>query len=352
MSTPLDTLWYTHSPVPTGLGIAVQTGRLAEAFAPLGTSIQSLRESSEREVREAHYDHHLPNSVRHGGNIPAIWAYSAGVETRVLGLSWADEVQLILTTAESGVKTVRDLKNRRFGLPKWANVQIDFTRAQALRGLENALRLEGLNVGDVELVDYPYGGTHSDEQVTHVHGAAVYLSGARISRRNNELIGLLRGDIDAIFLKGATALQLAYELGLHVVIDTGSHPDPLIRANNGTPRTLTVDTHLLDNHFGACKRIVDVLLRTEQWAWANPDETRRYLARELNTSEYWVAAAYGEDAHRRLRTTLDSRSISALQDFTDFLYRWEFIPRHFDVREWIDFRVLEAVIGSTSRVAT
>ncbi|KIU54655.1 hypothetical protein QV12_00015, partial [Pseudomonas putida] len=31
MTTPLDTLWYTHSPVPTGLGIAVQTGRLADA---------------------------------------------------------------------------------------------------------------------------------------------------------------------------------------------------------------------------------------------------------------------------------------------------------------------------------
>ncbi|MNG06526.1 hypothetical protein D3C84_897740 [compost metagenome] len=95
-----------------------------------------------------------------------------------------------------------------------------------------------------------------------------------------------------------------------------------------------------------------MLLRTEQWAWANADETRRYLARELNTSEYWVAAAYGEDAHRRLRTTLDGRSIEALQDFTDFLHRWDFIPRRFDVREWIDFRVLEAVIGSTSRVAT
>ena len=31
---PLDTLWYTHSPVPTGLGIAVESGRLAEAFLP------------------------------------------------------------------------------------------------------------------------------------------------------------------------------------------------------------------------------------------------------------------------------------------------------------------------------
>ncbi|WAF83249.1 ABC transporter substrate-binding protein [Metapseudomonas otitidis] len=351
MSKPLDTLWYTHSPVPTGLGIAVQSGRLAEAFRPFGTRIQSLRESSEREVREAHYDHHLINSVRHGGNIPAVWARASGVQTRVLGLSWSDEVQLILTTPETGVKSIRDLKNRRFGLPKWANVQIDFTRAQALRGLENALRLEGLEVADVELVDYPYGGTYSDEQKHHLHGAEVSLGVDRVRRRNNELIGLLRGDIDAIFLKGAHAAQLANEFGLHVVFDTGSHPDPKVRSNNGTPRTLTVDTHLLDEHFDAAVRIVDTVLRTEQWAWANPEDTRRFLARELNTSEYWVAAAYGEDAHRRLRTTLDQRSIEALQDLTEFLHRWAFIPQRFDVREWIDFRVLEAVIGSTSRVA-
>ena len=351
MSRPLDTLWYTRCPVPTGLGIAVQKGWLEEALAEQGTQIKSLRESADQAVRESHFDHTLQNSVRHGGNIPAIWAYSSGVQTRVLGLSWSDEVQLILTTAESGVKSIRDLKNRRFGLPKWANVQIDFTRAQALRGLENALRLEGLEVADVELVDYPYGGTYSDEQKQHLYGSEVSLGVTRFSRRNNELIGLLRGDIDAIFLKGAHAVHLANEFGLQVVVDTGSHPDPLIRSNNGTPRTLTVDTHLLREHFDASVKIVDTVLRTEQWAWANPEETRRFLARELNTSEYWVAAAYGEDAHRRLRTTLDARSIEALQDFTDFLHRWQFIPRRFDVREWIDFSVLEAVIGSTSRVA-
>ena len=38
MSTPLETLWYTHSPVPTGLGIAVESGRLAQAFRPEETS--------------------------------------------------------------------------------------------------------------------------------------------------------------------------------------------------------------------------------------------------------------------------------------------------------------------------
>ncbi|MBM7060537.1 ABC transporter substrate-binding protein [Pseudomonas sp. UL073] len=336
MTHSLDTLWYTHSPVPTGLGIAVESGRLAQAFRPFGTRIQALRESSDREVREAHFDHHLHNSVRHGGNIPAVWAKASGRATRVLGLSWSDEVQLIVTTADSGVSSIRDLKNRRFGLPKWANVQIDFTRAQAIRGLENALKLEGLQVSDVELVDYPYGGSYSDEPTRHIHGAQVTLGASRARKRNNELIGLLRGDIDAIFLKGAHGLQIADEFGLRVVADIGSHPDPLIRANIGTPRTLTVDQQLLDNHFEAAVLILDTVLRAEQWAWAHPEETRRFLARELNTSEYWVANAYGDDAHLRLQTNLAERSIVALQDLTDFLERWEFIPRSFDVRAWIE----------------
>ena len=339
MNNPLDTLWYTHSPVPTGLGIAVESGRLARAFQPWGTRIQALRESSDREVREAHFDHHLHNSVRHGGNIPAIWARASGRDTRELGLSWSDEVQLIVTTADSPVRGIRDLRNRRFGLPKWANVQIDFTRAQAIRGLENALRLEGLSPHDVELVDYPYGGTYSDDPVRHVHGAQVSL-GDRVRQRNNELIGLLRGDIDAIFLKGAH--------GLRVVVDIGSHPDPLVRANIGTPRTLTVDQHLLDQHFDAAVLILDSVLRAEQWAWAHPEETRRFLARELNTSEYWVAAAYGEDAHLRLRTNLAERSIEALQDLTDFLERWGFIARRFDVCQWIEPRPLAHLLENVN----
>ncbi|MBF8732649.1 ABC transporter substrate-binding protein [Pseudomonas guariconensis] len=347
MNNPLDTLWYTHSPVPTGLGIAVESGRLARAFQPWGTRIQALRESSDREVREAHFDHHLHNSVRHGGNIPAIWARASGRDTRVLGLSWSDEVQLIVTTADSPVRGIRDLRNRRFGLPKWANVQIDFTRAQAIRGLENALRLEGLSPHDVELVDYPYGGTYSDDPVRHVHGAQVSL-GDRVRQRNNELIGLLRGDIDAIFLKGAHGLHLADEFGLRVVVDIGSHPDPLVRANIGTPRTLTVDQHLLDQHFDAAVLILDSVLRAEQWAWAHPEETRRFLARELKTSEYWVAAAYGEDAHLRLRTNLAERSIEALQDLTDFLERWGFITRRFDVRQWIEPRPLAHLLENVN----
>ena len=351
MSKALDTLWYTRCPVPTGLGIALQKGWLEEAFQSQCTTVQSLRESNDKAVRESHFDHTLQNSVRHGGNIPAVWARSVGRETRVLGLSWADETQLILTLPESGIRTVRDLKGRRFGLPKWVNAQIDFSRAQAIRGLENALKLEGLSVSDVELVDYVINAGQSDTPAERVAGTQIFSGGARAGGQSADLVGLLRREVDAIFLKGASAAHIARQFGLHTVIDTGIHPEPLIRANNGTPRTLTVDKNLIDNHFDSAVRIVDQVLRAEAWAHANPDETRRFLARESNTSEYWVNIAYGEDAHLRLRTDLSDTNINGLQDFSDFLYRWKFLPNPVDVRSWIDARPFEAALAQTRKAA-
>jgi ABC-type nitrate/sulfonate/bicarbonate transport system substrate-binding protein len=350
MSKPLDTLWYTRCPVPTGLGIALQQGWLEQAFNAASTQVQSLRESDDQSVRESHFDHTLQNSVRHGGNIPAVWARAAGRDTRVLGLSWADETQRILVLPDSDIKSVRDLRGRKFGLPKWVRAQIDFARAQAIRGLENALALDGLSVADVELVDYVITSGQSDAPAERVAGTNVF-GGQRGGGKGAELAGLLRGEVDAIFLKGASAAHLASVFGLRTLIDTGIHPEPLIRANNGTPRTLTVDAHLVEHHFDAAVTIVDQVLKAEAWSRTHADETRRFLARESNTSEYWVNVAYGADAHLRLTTDLAESSIAGLQDFSDFLYRWHFLPNPVDVRGWIDARPFEAALAGRLRAA-
>lgn len=351
MAEKLDTLWYTRCPVPTGLGIAVQQGWLEDAFRVQGTRVSSLLESTDFATRESHFSHTLQNSVRHGGNIPAISARARGRDTRVIGLSWADETQLILASPESGIETVRDLKGRRFGLPNWKQVEIDFSRAQAIRGLENALSLEGLSVSDVELVDQEIESHYSDEPAENVAGtlARAGRSASRARANNLEVVALLRGEVDAIFLKGVHGAQVANQFGLTKVIDTGAHPEPLIRSNNGTPRTLAVDGHLLDNHFDAAVTILDQVLRAEAWAQDHPLDVRRYLGRETNASEYWVSVAYGEDAQKRLKTDLADQSVDAIQDFTNFLHRWNFIPQSFDVGDWIDHRPLEAL--RSARVA-
>ncbi|MCY1438141.1 hypothetical protein D9M71_543280 [compost metagenome] len=85
------------------------------------------------------------------------------------------------------------------------------------------------------------------------------------------------------------------------------------------------------------------MLRAEAWAHQHPEQTRRCLALETNSSEYWVSRAYGEDAHKRLHTALDEQAIAALQDFVAFLQRWRFIRTAFDVRQWIDRRPMDGL---------
>ncbi|MDR1647056.1 MAG: hypothetical protein LBR88_03340 [Zoogloeaceae bacterium] len=330
----LETLWYTRCPVSADSGIAVQKGWLEEGLRGQCTAIRSLRETSEL-------------SVRHGGSIPALWARSAGRKTSLIGLSWEDETQRILALPDSGIEVTRDLKGRRFGVPKCATAQIDFQRAQALRALENALKLDGLTLSDMEIVDFPIsGGSCDDVPAQSVAGGHVF--GIPRSGQGAELLGLIRGKVDAIFLKGVDAAQTADRLGLYTVIDVGLHPDPLIRSNNGTPRTLTVDQPLLERHFDVVVRLLEEVWRAEAWAHRHPGETRRFLARETNSSEYWVSVAYGEDAHLRLRTGFDKQAVGALQDFSDFLYRQHFIPELVDVASWVDARPWKTAIHPDS----
>ena len=75
---PLNTLWYTRCPVPTGLGISIQKDWLKEKFNEQQIEIKSIRESNSKDIRNSHFNHTLANSVRHGGSIPAIWAYASG----------------------------------------------------------------------------------------------------------------------------------------------------------------------------------------------------------------------------------------------------------------------------------
>jgi ABC-type nitrate/sulfonate/bicarbonate transport system substrate-binding protein len=98
-----------------------------------------------------------------------------------------------------------------------------------------------------------------------------------------------------------------------VVFDLWKHPDPRARANNHSPRTLTVDAHLLDNHPDIVSRIVRRVLLAGQWAEDHRDEAIQYLAREAIASVLVMSplmpAAFFSDA---LTFSLpDSQDISA-----------------------------------------
>lgn len=329
----ISQIWYTRCPVPTPVGLASQLGLLEETFAREGIALRSIIDSKDRDVRSSHFTHHLDYSFRHGGNVPPIRARSEGNQTRLVGITWTDEFQAIITLPGSGIGTTRDLVGRRFGVPRRPPGIVDFMAATALKGLVSALSLEGLGPHEVDIVDIAIQGSVLDDR----EGPQLY--GLRNRQAYGpEIAALLRGEVDAIYVKGTPGISVANLFATRTVTEFGFHPDPKIRINSGSPRILTVDERLAEDRPDLVARLLETLQRAGAWAESHPDEVRRFVAREVEASEEVVASANGPDLHRHLGIGLEPELVDAIGHYKDFLYAWGFLAADFAIGDWVDHR--------------
>jgi ABC-type nitrate/sulfonate/bicarbonate transport system substrate-binding protein len=335
------TLWYTRCSIPTPLGIAAQLNWYHNEFAADGLTVKSLQESQDPSEQASHFEHTLPHSFRLGGAVPPIWARARGQDTRVIGISWIDEYQVILSRPESGIRSAKDLKGRRLGLPKGASSRptVDVARASALRAFIVALELVGLSDSDVEWVDVPTHRLDTKEEGVQAPDTAVR------RRRPHSYTGvaraLIKGDVDAIYVKDVRGAETAHLLGANVAVDLGFHPDPRVRINNCSPRPLTVNTATLREHPDLVRRFLNRVVAVGPWARQNPADAVAEIARETGWTQDWVRFAYGDKVHQHLDTNLSEASIAGLDEFKNFLLKWGFLQADFDVRSWIDPEPLE-----------
>ncbi|WP_454807296.1 ABC transporter substrate-binding protein [Paraburkholderia fungorum] len=337
--------WYARSPVPTPLGIAVHLGWLNGESSADGVAIRSLRDSAGHDASSIS-DHTLAMSFRQGGSIPAMWARSHRADTRVIGLSWVDESQLILTLPGSGIQSVKQLRGRRLAIPRRPTDRIDIFRASALRGFLNALSLEGMTTRDVELIDVEARTLQAvgDDPATELFTLPLGLSSRALYAA--EASALLRGTVDAIYVKGSVGLEVAQLIGAQAVIDIGFHPEPHIRNNNGTPRPLTVNAEVLANHPDIVAGFLKLVVAAGDWARTHPDETAQYVSHETASAVEWVHAAYGGNLHHHLGVNLEAESVAALDDFKKFLFEWGFLEADFEIADWIDPRPMADALHS------
>lgn len=338
MTTQLSEIWYTRCPVPTPVGLAAQLGWLEETFAKEGIKLNSILDAKDTAIRESHFNHHLSWSFRHGGNVPPIRARSEGRATRLVGITWTDEFQAVITLPGRGIHKTADLKDRRFGIARRPEGIVDFHRATALKGLVSALALEGLTHEDVEIVDIPVAETVLDRP-----GDPSLFGLKRRLPYSHELTALIRGDVDAIYVKGTQGITVANLVGAVSVAEFGFHPDPKIRINSGSPRVLTVDDRLAEERPDLVARLVETIRRAGDWAEAHPDETRRFVAHEVGASEETVAIANGPSLHRHLGLGLDPVLIDAIAHYKNFLRDWGFLAADFDLDAWVDRRPLDTL---------
>ncbi|MFF8955237.1 ABC transporter substrate-binding protein [Streptomyces sp. NPDC014894] len=323
-SAPPAALWFTRCPVPTATGIAADLGWLAEEFARDGIAVASLQDASAATARDHHYTHALEGLFREGGNVPALWTRSRGEPTRLIGLTWIEERQVVLVAADSAVQEAGDLKGRRLAVPRHP-LPIDFWRAMALRGFEGALSTAGLTLDDSVLVDVP--------------------AGARADQWSAELDALRAGTVDAVYAKGATAVEAAARYGARIAVELDDHPDRRTRVNNGTPRPITVRASLLEDRPELVTRFLAVLVRAADWAARHPDDLARVLGRETGAGATGVAGAYRARGHRDLRIDLSDERLDLLARQEHALRTHGFLAAPVDVREWADHEPLRQAAG-------
>ncbi len=325
-TAPVD-LYYTRCGSATASALAIGKKWLQEEFAKPGTTLHSLRDSDSLEVRNSHYHHRQSGMFREGGNIPPIWARGIGQETVVVGITWLDEYQGVITRADSGIRTPADLKGKRLAVPLHRNAVIDFQRGAAQHGYQTALAQAGLTVDDAILVDIESGSYDSQDgprqQVPR-------------ERRDSVFAALEEGRVDAIFVRFARGYRLSQDPKFHEVININTLSDPLLRVNNGTPRPVTVDRAFLEKHPEVVVRYLAVLLRTAEWAAQHRDEVLSLLAPEdggATTAE--VIGSHGENVHLSFTPKLTPEYIRGLEVQKDFLHAWGYFKDNFDIHDWI-----------------
>jgi ABC-type nitrate/sulfonate/bicarbonate transport system substrate-binding protein len=334
MSAP-DTIWFTRCPVPTATGLAYKLGWLDDEFKPDGIQIRTLQDAR-GELARHHYDHQLPSLIREGGNLLALPAKAQGAPTRLIGLTWIDEWQTILVRRGEPITAPEHLKGKRLALPAFRAADIaenrrgrSIARGMSLAGYKGALASVGLTLDHVRLVEVGDGG-----------GATT---------RREDLGGLWEGleplvkvEVDAVYVKGASAAEAAHRLGAVVGIDLDRLPNRRFRVNNGTPRPITVHENFLSNHFDLLVRFLHQTLRAAEWAKTNVEGVRKILQAETRSGSRGVEEAYRDGFHLSLAPNLSSERVALFRQQKDFQLTHGFLDRDFDYDAWIDDRPLRA----------
>ncbi len=327
----LEQVWFTRCPVPTASGVAHALGWLREEFERDGIRVDALQDVP-LALRGQRDDHRLPGLFREGGNIPALAARANGAPTRLIGLTWIEEWQAILVREDTGPIDPAQLKDLKIALPAYGETRgASIARGMSLAGIKGALGIAGLTLDDVTFVDVPLHPRSADSAVN-------------LAQLWSGIDALTAGEVDAVYVKGASAVDAATRAGVVVGIDLDAYPSRLTRVNNGTPRPITVHQDLLDNHFDLVVRFLEVTLRAADWAADNLPALQAILQDETYAGAVGVETAYRNNFHRALHPSLSEERIDLLKRQANFLWLHGFLEHAVDIDSWIDSRPIEAAL--------
>jgi hypothetical protein len=232
-------VYYTNCPLISASNVDQELGWVKEEYAKIGVDFAYFRSRPETNWYP-HYIHNQENLIRFGGLFPPIHVMADLRRTRLLGATHVPtEGGCMMVRARDDIYRMSDLKGKRVGITKSLNtIKNDWWRIQEHQGILLMLRMNGMTMDDVEMVEFPYPDDWYDdpEMLVPLYNPTEW----QLNRdHKNDLAfrpletALLEGKVDAIYSQSKVFQHLQEATGrIKAVEDLSRYPDWTLQVAN------------------------------------------------------------------------------------------------------------------------
>jgi ABC-type nitrate/sulfonate/bicarbonate transport system substrate-binding protein len=340
-------VYYTNCPLVSASNVDEGLGLTKKEFKKIGVKYLYLRSTPENDWYP-HYIHNLDNCIRFGGLFPPIEVHADIRRTRLLGVTQMPaEGGVMMVRAKDDIFRMCDLKGKKIGLSKSMNqIKNDWWRIQEHQGIELMLKMNGMTMDDIELVEFPYADDWYNDPA--MMGPPMDLSIDLWLKRDhkNDLAfrplesALAKGIIDAMYLQSRPLQQVCEMTGKFAAIeDLSRYPDWRLQVAN-IPAAITCSDVMAEKHPELAVAFMKGMINAGRWANQN-----KYAAAEILDQQTFyqdIEHTYQGIRDVDLVPNLSRKNLAAVEIGKNFMLSHGYIKNDFDVQKWAAPEFLEA----------
>ena len=338
-------VYYTNCPLISASNVDQELGWTREEYKKIGVKYAFMRSCRETNWYP-HYIHNQDNLIRFGGLFPPIQVHADLRRTKLLGVTHVPtEGGGMLVRARDDLYTMQELKGKKVGLTKSLNtIKNDWWRIQEHQGIEMMLRVNGMTMDDVEIVEFPYADDWYDkpEMLDPMENP----SELWLKRDHKHDLAfrplekaLEDGVVDAIYTQSKVFQHLQEATGKFKLIeDLSRYPDWTLQVAN-IPAAITCTTEMAEQHPELVVAFMKGMIKVGRWS----NEHKHAAAAILDKQTFYkdVEDTYEGIKHVDLVPNLSPQNLVSVEIGKDFMFKHGYIKNDFDVHEWAAPEFLE-----------
>jgi len=338
-------VWYTNCPLISASNVDQELGWTKEEYKKIGIKYAYFRSTPDNDWYP-HYVHNLDNLIRFGGLFPPIAVHADTRRTRLLGVTHVPrEGGVLLVRAKDDIYRMTDLKGKKIGLSKSLNkIKNDWWRIQEHQGIELMLRMNGMTMDDVQIVEFPYADDwyNDPKMLTPIENPSEW----QLKRDHKHDLAfrpletaLEKGAIDAMYSQSKVLSVLSEATGKFAVIeDLSKRPDWRLQVAN-IPAAITCTDAMAEKHPGLAVAFMKGMIKVGRWA----NEHKHAAAAILDKQTYYLDV---EDTYRGIKDVdmvpnLSPLNLASVEIGKNFMLKHGYIKNDFDVKKWAAPEFLE-----------